>query len=283
MKIHIRSFYIMITLATSTFGILLCKGGILLRSTTGPVGKVAFTDEGHGGIPIVFVHSFGGDSSHWEYIKDRFVLDRRVIRIELRGHGESTPPKDGDYRISSLAKDIGSVVDSLELKKFILVGHSMGGSAALEYAGTNPGRVVGLVLLDAAGDPKKLPKPMRNRIKQALLSDAYEETTRGYWERILEGSNPVVKVRVLSDLGKIPKDTVIGVTSELLDYDPNPALRKFKGAKLAVVVPSNNDSYSLHSLQGGFPFRVVSGTGHWIQLDKPKEIYEILKSFSDGL
>lgn len=273
----------MITLATSTFGILLCKGGTALRHAHTNFGRIAYQDEGSGGIPVVFVHSFGGDSSHWEDAKDRLVNDHRVVRLELRGHGGSDSPKDGDYRIDSLAKDIASVVDKLDLKKFVLVGHSMGASAALEYAGNHPDRVVGLVLVDGNGDPKKIPKLVRNQIKKSLLGPDYEATAGGYWERILSGSRPETRLRILRDLQRNPKETVLSVTFELLDYDPIPALRRFKGPKLAVVTPANNDSFSLHSLQGGFAFRVMSGTGHWLHLDRPQEFYEIVKLFLDDL
>ncbi len=273
----------MITLATSTFGILLCKGGLLSRSVSGPSGKISFIDEGQGGIPIVFVPSFGGDISHWEDVKERLVRNRRVVRVELRGQGGSDFPKDGDYKISSMAMDIAAVVDSLDLKKFVLVGHSMGGSVVLDYAGANPNRVVGLVMVDANGDPKKLPNEIRNQIKQDLNSEAYEKTAGDYWERLLVGSKPTVKARILSDLKKNPKDMVVRTAAELLDYDPNSSLKRYKGPKLAIVTPNNDDPYSLHRLQGGFPFSVIQDAGHWFQLDKPDEFYEILKSFLDKL
>ncbi|TGK02731.1 alpha/beta hydrolase [Leptospira langatensis] len=269
----------MITLATSTFGIILCKGDILSKSVPGPSGKIFFKDEGNGSLPIVFVHSFAGNASHWEDAKNFLAQKRRVIRIELRGHGDSEPPRDGDYRIASMAKDIAAIVDSLQLPKFVLVGHSMGGSVALQYAGENPGRVAGLVLVDTNGDPKEVPETVRNQIKEALHSSAYRETVDGYWDQLLSHSFPKVKKRILEDLRKAPKEMVVRITSELLDYDPNPSLRKYTGPKLAIVISENEDRFSLHRLQGGFSFHLVREAGHWLHLDQPLEFNHILETF----
>ena len=49
--------------------------------------------------------------------------------------------------------------------------------------------------------------------------------------------------------------------------------------KLSIVTPHNDMPFSLHRLGKGFPHRVVEGTGHWIQLDKPEEINRILDEF----
>lgn len=269
----------MITLATSVFGIVLCKGEIIKTSVHGPTGKISYKDEGFGGMPVVFIHSFGGNVSHWDEIKEALVPNRRVVRIELRGHGDSEFPKDGDYRISSMAQDLATVVNLLGLQRFVLVGHSMGGSVALQYAGENPSRVAGLVLVDSNGDPKKLPEAVRNQIKNALYSDAYVQTTEAYWEQLLANSKPEVKERLMGELTRTPKDTVIKITSELLDYDPNHSLKRYVGPKLAIVTPENDDQFALHRLHLGFPHTVVENVGHWLQLDQPKKFQNILETF----
>ncbi|TGL60616.1 alpha/beta fold hydrolase [Leptospira sarikeiensis] len=269
----------MITLATSVFGIVLCKGEIIKTSVHGPTGKISYKDEGFGGMPVVFVHSFGGNVSHWDGIKDSLVQNRRVVRIELRGHGDSEFPKDGDYRISSMAKDLATVVNLLGLQRFVLVGHSMGGSVALQYAGENPSRVAGLVLVDSNGDPKKNPEEIRTQIKNVLFSDAYVETTETYWKQLLERSKPEVQERLFEELVRAPKDMVIKITSELLDYDPTLSLKRYVGPKLAIVTPENDDKFSLHRLQLGFPHKVIQNAGHWLQLDQPEAFREILETF----
>jgi pimeloyl-ACP methyl ester carboxylesterase len=65
-------------------------------------------------------------------------------------------------------------------------------------------------------------------------------------------------------------------------FDPKPALAAFRGHALAVVTPANDYPFSIHRLAGGPPHRVVEGTGHWIQLDKPAEINRVLEGFVTG-
>jgi pimeloyl-ACP methyl ester carboxylesterase len=62
-------------------------------------------------------------------------------------------------------------------------------------------------------------------------------------------------------------------------YDPHPALGRYQGPKLAIVTPFNDAPFSLHRLGQGFPHQVVTGTGHWIQLDKPDELNRLMDEF----
>ena len=92
-------------------------------------------DGGRGGLPVVFVHSLAGNTGHWSGQLEHLRGDRRTLAIDLRGHGRSDPARDGDYSVEAMAGDIESVVAALGLRRFVLVGHSMGGSASIEYAG----------------------------------------------------------------------------------------------------------------------------------------------------
>jgi pimeloyl-ACP methyl ester carboxylesterase len=65
-------------------------------------------------------------------------------------------------------------------------------------------------------------------------------------------------------------------------FDPDPALARYQGPKLAIVTPSNDEAFSLHRLGKGFPYRVVTGTGHWIQLDKPEEFNRLMDHFLEN-
>ena len=120
----------------------------------GPAGSLHVDDGGWGGVPVVLLHSFAGSTRHWASQLDHLRDDRRAIAFDLRGHGESDAPSDGDYTAEALALDVAAVVDTLKLKRFVLVGHSMGGSAAIAYANAHPDRVAGLVL---AGTPGRTP------------------------------------------------------------------------------------------------------------------------------
>ena len=177
-----------------------------------------------------------------------------------------------------MAADIAAVVDSLGLQRFALVGHSMGGGVALAYAGAHPQRVAGLLLVDPIGDAKQIPAAQAQAFLGGFETN-YDDASQNYWKTIA-GPDRAVQNRLLADLRATPAETVLPVLrSVMLLFDPDPALAGYAGPKLSVVTPANDQAFSLHRLGRGFPHRVVTGTGHWIQLDKPEEFNRIMDDF----
>lgn len=244
----------------------------------GPAGALAVNDAGRGeGLPVVFAHSLAGNSSHWGAQVDHLRPNHRTIALDFRGHGQSDRPKNGDYSISGLAGDIGAVVDSLGLERFVLVGHSLGGGVALSYAGSHPDRVAGLLLLDPIGDGKQISATQAQPLLAGLDSN-YDATIREYWTGIT-GPDSAVRMRLLADLRATPREAVVPLFRSILQFDPDPALARYRGRILSIVTPHNDAAFSLHRLGKGFPHRVVQGTGHWIQLDQPDEFNRMMDEF----
>ncbi len=98
---------------------------------------------------------------------------------------------------SLMAEDIDVVVNALGLQRFVLVGHSMGGSVSIAYAGIHPEKVAGLLLADPSGDARKVPKEQMIPFLAALQSDSYARVIEDYWQGMLVGSKPEVLERVL--------------------------------------------------------------------------------------
>jgi pimeloyl-ACP methyl ester carboxylesterase len=243
----------------------------------GPAGALAVDDGGRGGLPVVFVHSLAGNSTHWAAQLQHLRPGRRAIALDLRGHGRSAKPGNGDYSIAGMAADIGAVVDSLGLDRFVLVGHSMGGGVALVYAGAHPERVAGLLLVDPIGDGKQITAEEAKPLL-AGLDASYDTTIGQYWTGIA-GPDSAVRERLLADLRATSGETVVAAFRDVLRFDPDPALARYRGPILSVVTPHNDAPFSLHRLGKGFPHRVVQGTGHWIQLDKPDAFNQIVDEF----
>jgi pimeloyl-ACP methyl ester carboxylesterase len=244
---------------------------------SGPAGTLAVDDGGQGWPPVVLVHSMAGSLAHWARQLEHLRTRRRAVALDLRGHGASDPARNHDYSISALAGDIAAVVDSLEITNFVLVGHSLGGGVALSYAGAHPGQVAGLFLLDPIGDGKQIPAEQADSFLHQLEAD-FDNVIQGYWAQI-SGPNPEVRERLLADLRATPRETIARAFAEVLRFDPDPALAAYHGPLLSVVTPNNDQPFSLHRLGKGFPYRVVNGTGHWIQLDRPEEVNRILDEF----
>lgn len=250
-----------------------------VMSVPGPAGVLHVDDVGVDSMPVVFVHSYAGNSKHWADQLDHLRSSRRALALDLRGHGSSTTPPDDDYSIDSLAEDIEAVVDSLDLKRFVVVGHSLGAAAAIAYAGTHPGRVAGLVLV---GAPGKLPAEQTRQIQESLAED-YDGAMKAFWEKLLDGARPDVREQLDKEMASIRKDASLSIIAATLRYDPVPALLRYPGPKLAIVTPHGDTPHDLHRLMPYFPHETIDRTSHWPHLDKPEEFNRVLDEFLSGI
>ncbi|HEY0289471.1 MAG TPA: acetoin dehydrogenase dihydrolipoyllysine-residue acetyltransferase subunit, partial [Pseudomonas sp.] len=115
-------------------------GGRLLR----------YFDLGEGGTPLVLVHGFGGDLNNWLFNHQVLAAERRVIALDLPGHGESGKVlRVGD--LDELSHSVLALLDHLDIASVHLAGHSMGGAVSLNIARLAPQRVASLVLIASAG------------------------------------------------------------------------------------------------------------------------------------
>lgn len=113
---------------------------------------LTYDDEGprdSGGVPLVFVHGWTANRHRWDHQTAHFSTSRRVIRLDLRGHGDSTGA--GVPTIRHLADDVLALLDHLKVERFVLIGHSMGGMIAQTLALAHPERVERMVLVNSIG------------------------------------------------------------------------------------------------------------------------------------
>ena len=120
---------------------------------TAPGVRIHVLDFGGGkGIPLVFLSGIGNNAHVFDDFAQRFTKDHRVIAITRRGFGESSHP-DAGYDQATLVEDSRIVLDSLGIRRAVLIGHSIGGYEITHFAATYPDRVAGVIYLDAGSDP----------------------------------------------------------------------------------------------------------------------------------
>jgi pimeloyl-ACP methyl ester carboxylesterase len=116
---------------------------------------VHYRDEGPRDAPaIVLLHGSNADLHTWDAWAARLSARYRVIRFDQIGHGLTGPNPARRYDAAAFTDRVEQVADALKLGRFVLGGNSMGGWVAWEYARRHPGRLRGLVLIDAAGAPE---------------------------------------------------------------------------------------------------------------------------------
>jgi len=105
-----------------------------------------------GAPPVVLLHGITGHARVWDHLAERLVPGRRVLALDQRGHGDSDPAPDDDYRVATMADDVAAFAGSLELDRFALLGHSMGGRIAIQYAAAHAARLERLIIVDIGPD-----------------------------------------------------------------------------------------------------------------------------------
>ena len=246
-----------------------------MTTIAGPAGQLYVDDGGAGSLPVLLVHSYAGSSAHWKAQLAHLRRRRRALAMDLRGHGHSDVPSSGDYSVPALAEDIAAVADALDLRRFVLVGHSMGGAAAAAYAGNHPGKPAGLIL---AGTPGKSSAQQSQQIMGSLRAD-YDKVMAGYWNSLLEGAERPVRELLETGMRSVGREPSLAMIEAIFDYDPLPALHRYHGPKLIVDTPHGDSPTALYRQLPEVSRKVIAGTSHWPHLDKPQEFNRLLDEF----
>ncbi|OHB31359.1 MAG: alpha/beta hydrolase [Phenylobacterium sp. RIFCSPHIGHO2_01_FULL_69_31] len=233
--------------------------------------RVHYRDEGpRDARTIVLVHGFAASLHAWEPWVERLKHDYRVVSLDLPGHGLTRAPDDYAPSSASNAEIIDTLTRQLGVERFVLAGNSMGGAVAWSYAMAHPGRLDGLVLVNAAGWPSSAdagggpaifkllanpvgrlllrnidPRPLAARgLKQAYvderlvndpLLDRYVELARAPGHRALltrRGARPAVAPETFARI-QAPTLVMVGLRDEVIPPERSAAFAKvIPGSKL---------------------------------------------------
>jgi len=219
--------------------------------------KLFYSVEGSG-LPLVFCYGLVCSSLHWTYQIDYFQNQYRAVWFDYRGHHNSEFPKDlKSLTLENMALDLGILLDELDIREAVFLGHSMGANTVLEFYRQHPHRVRGMVL--ANGTPKPpLETLFRNNAFQAafkILKTLYDKSPEAvslFWK--LQKGNPVT--RSLISLGGFnphltPPEDIQLYLDQVADMDPG----------ILIHLIQNYDSYDasawLHTIQ--VPTLIIAG------------------------
>ncbi|MGV4983825.1 alpha/beta fold hydrolase [Streptomyces sp. NRAIS4] len=231
-------------------------------------------------VPLVFVHGWTANRHRWDHQVAHFSERRRVIRLDLRGHGESTGA--GVRTIAELAKDVLALLDHLEAERFVLVGHSMGGMIAQTIALAHPERVERMVLVGSIG------RMTYNRGRGLLMAAStlvpYRLFVAANIQRAFAPGYPREEIRAqIRASGATPREVVMTLYGAMRAFDVLDRAGEIRTPTLMV--------HGYHDVQlpvrqmlrmaKAYPDAVVRilDAGHELPLEKPAELTEALDSF----
>ena len=130
---------------------LLPKSDPPLLETRVAGARLTYTDEGEGKPVFFAVHGVPGSVKDFRYLAPPLLSFARFVRVDLPGSGGSEPRREALRSLEARAETVLGLADELEIRKFGIIGHSMGGGTALLTASLAPERVSHLVLIAPMG------------------------------------------------------------------------------------------------------------------------------------
>jgi pimeloyl-ACP methyl ester carboxylesterase len=152
--------------------------------------------------PVLLVHGNGAHAHWWDPLVARLARGRRLIALDLRGHGESSRPREVAYRLTDYEQDLLAVLDALAPGPVPLIAHSMGARAAVWFAAQHPDRAAGLALIDTSlsGLDSEQVESFRAKIRDRRDAAAHSSYAAALAAYRLVPDEPGVPAAVLRDL-----------------------------------------------------------------------------------
>lgn len=248
-----------------------------------------FSKEYGQGRAIVLLHGLFGSSDNWHYVAMQLAEHFQVFPLDLRNHGNS--PHSDEMNYSLMANDVAEFLDSRKIETAIIIGHSLGGKTAMQFALQFPERTEKLIVEDmapcayasvyenfmAAMLALDLPKyQTRQQIEEALAPEIPDLTLRRFllknlgrnsdskffWKIYLDGIRKnAAQLKALISLSKSFEKPTLFIRGEKSDYiraeDENGIRQLFPNAEIKTIV----------------------GAGHWVHSEKPEEFMRAVREF----
>ena len=187
---------------------------------------------------VTFIHPLGGDLSTWDQLAGYFRHSHTVLRYDIRGHGHSAP-SPLPFTVADLADDLGRLLDQLGAEKTHLVGLSLGGMVAQEFALRQPERVATLVLADTtSGFNAADARARRERGGQARrdgMASMVDATLERWFTEPYRKAHPEVMEQVGDVLRATSGEAYAAASEALAGFDSSSRLARMRVPTLVVA------------------------------------------------
>ncbi|WP_417613338.1 alpha/beta fold hydrolase [Parasphingorhabdus sp.] len=253
---------------------------------------------------MVLLHGLRGYSGTWRKLASEFSDRWRLIAFDARGRGESDWDPERNYYTDAYLSDLEAVVDGLELNRFTLVGHSMGGTTSYCYAAKHPQRLSALVVEDiTAGSSVAGAGFKRIVAEMAALPTRFPDwtTARAYWRKLRPGvADSAIEERLFESMRSDGSGEVVwrydadGIVATRVEPDParvvdlHPVIAAVSTPTL-VIRGGRSDFCNLakvEELEAKNPVlshATVADASHYVHDDAPESFMRLVEGFLAGL
>ncbi|MEP3388140.1 MAG: alpha/beta hydrolase [Reichenbachiella sp.] len=244
--------------------------------------EISYNISGEGEITLLFVHGWNINKSYWDAQRDQFLKDYKIVAMDLPGFGSSKNLL-GQFTIDSFAKDINALINHLELKKVVLIGHSMGGRIILEAAQDND-KIIALIGVD---NYKEVQQKLNDELKAEAdgfvewLKADFANNSSVYVDQYLiyEGADSLVRKRIVDDYRAANPETSIPAIQTYLDY-PYSEQERLTNLNIPLFLISSDmspvDTVGLQNTGLEYSVFEMSQTGHFPMVEQPDVFNQVL-------
>jgi esterase len=246
--------------------------------------------EAGAGAPVLLLHGLFGSSQNFGAIQKALAEQRRVLALDLRNHGDS--PHAHGMAYDALADDVAETLAALGVAQADVVGHSMGGKAAMALALRHPAQVSRLVVADIA--PVRYPPALRGHVAAmqalplragltrreadaSLASAVPEAAERGFLLQNLrlDGEHPRWRIGLAEIADAMPDIEGFDVTG----HSPAPALF-LAGERSGYIRPEH--VALIRARFANARFATIPRSGHWVHAENPSAFLAEVSAFLDA-
>lgn len=241
------------------------------------------------GPALAVLHGLLGSSRNWGGIARILGASRRVLAMDMPNHGASPWMEPFDY--PAMAEAVAETLQAAGETRAAVVGHSMGGKAAMTLALTRPEMVERLVVADIA--PVKYTHSFRGYVEAMKTAPLATAQRRGDIEDHLAAHVPDPKVRAFlmqnleskdGGYGWRPNLDVLGRTMAAVMDFPDFGGRRYEGPVLFLTGADSDYVKPEHEglIRALFPrarFQALAGAGHWLHADQPQAFLQAVQAF----
>lgn len=287
---HLISF-VALTAACAALGACAAQPvGPRSASVPTPAGpaRIVYDVFGKGEPALVFIHGWSVDRRFWRAQMDALASQRRVLALDLIGHGESDKP-DVEYSMDLFAQCVAAAMDDAGVDRAVLIGHSNGVIVARQFSRLFPRRVAGLILADSRFQP--LPESVARWMLAALersdyqqyLRAAVEQTPRG---RLTDEQYEWIKASTLA----MPKHVMLGGLKAMQDKrlwagDPiqAPTLVLASGQTVAAAGGETAFHAEVAAVAPKAIVEIWTDASHFLTLEEPERFNALIRRFLASL
>lgn len=252
-------------------------------------------------IPVLFLHGFTGSIADWKFIGNKLDPNYNAILIDLLGHGlSSSPSKSEFYSPESQVIILKKVLKVIGIEKVVIIGYSMGGRLALNFAWKYPENVIALVLESTSfglktEEEKNLRLKADSKLAEKIESLSMEKFIDFWLNLPLFHSITKMPEHNVIELKyrKIQSNNKIGLANSLRAFSTG-AMEDFRitmknlNKPILIIAGELDEKFSLDSIEANSVIRnsvleIVKNCGHNVHYENPTEFLKLVNKFLSNI